>query len=492
VSAGGEGRLAPLGRTRAAGRAPRGARRGARALAIAVALQAAGPARASALIVDARSLAPSPDGSREKPFRTVGAALAAARDGDALEIRAGLYPEPLRILRPVVLRGPRTAVLVGEDPARAVVEVAAPAALQGLTIQGGAVGVEARAPVRLEELAFSAQRRSPVRSVGARVEVSGGRFSALFDRSDLFGIDAEGGELHVRGARFEGPFRFAIRARGARLWVEGARIEDAVGGIACLAGCVGEVRGSVLAQGRGPGLFASASRLWAVDNLVSRYEYCALARDGAHLRLEDNAVAFCEVAGVATVESELVARHHLHVGACKHAAIEVDGGSTLIDEGALIEPGPAGILSRLGSLEVRGTAIVRASPERDGTFGDGVFAYAPEALRVDGAMLEGNRGAGVAVQDGRAEIVACEIRRSGVAGVEAQRGARVQVRGAHVGEGDGPAVSAIEGSQVRVEGGVLEGLAGAAWASCADGATVRLSGVRGSLGAAPAACITRE
>jgi hypothetical protein len=462
------------------------------ALAAVLALACASPAAGRTLFVDARSEGPSADGSASSPLRTAGAALAAARDGDVIELRPGFYRERLRIERRIALLGPRAAVLVGEDPTAPVVEIAAPASLSGLSIQGGAAGVEARADARLAGLWFSAQRLSPVRSKSARVEVEGGTFSALHDRPELFGIDAEGGDVRVRGTRFEGPFRFAIRARGARLTVVGARIEGAVGGIACLSGCEGEVRGSALAQGRGAGLFASGSRLRAVDDLLSHYEYCALARDGALLELEDDATAFCENAGVASVEARLAVRHLLHIGPARHAAIEVVGGSAWVEEGALIDPGPVGIASRVAEVEVRGTAISGAASDRDGAFGDGIFALDPRMLRVDGVLVAQSSGSGIAVQGGEAELRAPEIRGSGAAGVEGQRGARILVRGAHIGGGSGPAVGAVEGAQIRVEGGSLEGLGGAAWASCAEGASVRLARTRLATALAPCPCVTAD
>ncbi len=461
-----------------------------RSLGAALAVFLASPAAGRAFFVDARSVAPAPDGSAPTPFRTVGAALEAARDGDAIEVRPGLYPERLHIEKRVALSGPRAAVLVGEDASAPVVELAAPATLSGLSIQGGAVGVDARAGARLVGLSFSGQRRTAVRSLGARVEVEGGTFSALFDQSPLIGVDAQGGEARVRGARFEGPFRFAVRARGARLAVLDATIEGAVGGVACLEGCEGEVRASSLAQGRGTGLFASASRLRAVDCLVSHYEYCALARQGASLELEDMVSAFCENAGVASVESRLVARHLIHVGAARHGAIEIVGGSARVEEGALIDPGPAGISSRRGEVEVRGTAVARPTSDGDGTFGDGIFAFEPTMLRVEGALIGQTPGAGIVVQGGAAEIRAAEIRGFGVAGVEAQRGALVAVCGAHIAGGSGPAVSAIEGAKVRVKGGALQGLGGAAWASCEQGAQVHLAGVRAARLAVPCPCVT--
>ena len=71
---------------------------------------AAGVARADGVLhVDAQASPQGADGSAEHPFATIGAALAAARAGDTVEVAAGVYRERLRMPsgesgRPVTLR----------------------------------------------------------------------------------------------------------------------------------------------------------------------------------------------------------------------------------------------------------------------------------------------------------------------------------------------------------------------------------------------------
>ncbi|HCF56591.1 MAG TPA: hypothetical protein DFS52_01170, partial [Myxococcales bacterium] len=133
-------------------------------------VEAAGP---RTLVVQASAAAADADGSEERPFATIGAALAGARDGDTLAVRPGTYRETLSIEREVTLRGTRAAVVAPADGAQVAIDARARSTIEGLSVRGAAVGLRAAAPCTLRGVGFSGQGRRAVAIEGTRAELSG-------------------------------------------------------------------------------------------------------------------------------------------------------------------------------------------------------------------------------------------------------------------------------------------------------------------------------
>ncbi|MBI5543657.1 MAG: hypothetical protein HY901_07220 [Deltaproteobacteria bacterium] len=427
------------------------------------------------IVADPTSVVPAPDGSRARPFRTVGAALAAARDGDIIVLEPGLYTERLVIERAVTVVGKRGhSVLVSPDSTGTVVELRAPAILEGLSVQGGEIGVRVLAGRSgLRELGFSAQRRAAVLvEEGATAEVQGGQFAASFDRRGLVGLDGSKAGLEVRDARFEGPFEFAVRARGGSMEVTGGTIEGAVSGIACTEGCRGRVRGAVVAQGRRTGILVQGASLELRDVLVSRWESGIEARDEAQLRVEDSATAFCVQAAITVVRSQIELRHHVHVGPAVLAAIALIDSAATIEDGVVLDPGATGIAFHRAQGEVTGT-LVRGA--RGQTEGDALFAELCEGLVLRHLFLEESSGTGLTMQGGQGRGVGLEIAEAQAGGVIAQVGARLALEGITVWSSDGTGLTAREGAIIEARFGRFgEVVAGPSFADCASGAKVQL------------------
>ncbi len=425
--------------------------------------------------VDARALASDADGSAARPFRRVGRALEKAADGDEIVLRTGLYEEQLILERQLTLSGPPSAVISAPEGTDALVTVAGEVVLSGLSVRGGEVGVVVRGGARLESVSFSGQRQVGLRAERGHTEIRGGQISASFAKG--IGIEAlPSAELDVRGLSIDGPFRFGIRARGAQLSVEEAQIEGPQVSIACVEGCRGSVRGSSLfatAHGRGAGLVVGGARLAAQDNLISHFEQCVAINAGSSVVLHDNVTAFCSLDGIASVASELSARNHIHVGPSLNAGIQIIGGRATVDEGVLLAPGTFGIAIRNGQVEIRGTCIRGAQADREGDLGDGVYAHRPESLTVAGALLESNAGSGLTQLGGTARAVGVEVVGSRGPGVVTVQEAKLELSGVSVARSGGPGVLALNGSQIRLRDGRLQGNRdGAAAARCDQGAAI--------------------
>jgi nitrous oxidase accessory protein NosD len=408
------------------------------------------------------------DGSREHPFAAVRDALSKATAGDAVVLRPGLYVEGIRLDRALVLRGPKTAVVVGPNRNEPVVDVRAKATIEGISVQGGSIGLDVHADARIREVSFSAQRLAAVRVGEARVRIDGGLLQALFDKPDLVGIDVhERGELFADRVAFDGPFRFAVRGRSARLHLNGLTIEGATVAVACLDGCDGTLTRSVLAQGRGAGIVVGSSKLAARDNLISRFEQCVAVNSNSEVILEDNATAFCALSGVSVIRAKARIAQHIHVSPASVAAVQFMESDVAISEGVLLDPGPVGIGMRLGKTVVSGTLVRGATLDRDRVFGDGLFAVAPERLTLEAPFIEDCAGTGVSVHGGAARALGLEAHHNSHAGVVSSRGAQVTLEAPHVEMGLGPGLATTGGGRLRARlGRVANNVGGAVSAEC--------------------------
>ncbi len=440
-------------------------------------VEAAGP---RTLVVQASAAAADADGSEERPFATIGAALAGARDGDTLAVRPGTYRETLSIEREVTLRGTRAAVVAPADGAQVAIDARARSTIEGLSVRGAAVGLRAAAPCTLRGVGFSGQGRRAVAIEGTRAELSGCSLSTEGGSRDLVGLEVTGGgEARVGDSRIEGPFRFGIRALGGALTVDGGAIEGAVVGVACVAGCQSRVRASYFSAGRGAGLVAGeGARLEVRDTLVSHFEQCLVANKGSQLVAEEVITAFCQVSGIASVSARLEARHHLHLTPASGAGIEILGGEALVEESLVVDPGATGVAVRAAQATIRGTLVRGARPDRDGSFGDGIFALWPEQLRLEAPLLEGNGGAGLTVHGGhKVEALGLEAHGNGLSGLIAQAKGEVRLIAPHVSGSAAAGLVAIEGSRVRALNANLRGnAAGPALARCDEGASIDVDG----------------
>lgn len=131
----------------------------------------------------------------------IGRRLAAAKDGETVEIGPGIYREHLRIERPVVLVGRGNPVIDGGGNGD-IVEIVAPGVtLRGFTIRNTGIDLE--------------KENAAVRATAPRVVIEGNTLEDI-----LFGIDLrESADSVVRGNRIGGKdLDIARRGDGLRLW----------------------------------------------------------------------------------------------------------------------------------------------------------------------------------------------------------------------------------------------------------------------------------
>jgi hypothetical protein len=454
-------------------------------LACLLAILAAAPAR---WVVNPTSVTPDADGSEQKPFRTIAAALARAHQGDTVWLAPGLFTERVVVEKPVTLAGTRSSVIVSPDATGSVVELRASARLVGASIQGGEIGVAARASAVLEEISFSAQRRAAVLAEGVRVEIRGGRVAGLFEKPDLVGVDGDHAELVVRGTRIDGPFEAGARCRAGSMELADVVVEGAQTGVAFIDGCLGEVHGAVIAQGRSVGILVRASPVTVRDTLISRWDHGIEARDGAALHLEDSATAFCVEAAIAVIRSRATIRHHVHAGPATAAAMGIIDSDATIEDGLVIDPGATGIAFHRSRGEVTGTIIHGAKSQAEG---DAVYGEKTDDLVLRSPFLEASSGSGARFMGGKARLVGPEIVAAAAGGIVGEKGASLAVEAPTITRTDGAGLIAREGASIKAHfGRIQQTLGGPAAADCDSGAKVELWHTVVSPGVALPKCVT--
>jgi nitrous oxidase accessory protein len=160
---------------------------------------------AGALVVGGRTLVVAPDG----PYPDLGAALAAAGDGDTIEVHGGVHAGPFVVAHAVALRGLDRPVLDGRGQGTVVTFEVPGGALTGFTVRNSGrrndredAGVLARGTATVEDNHFE---------------------------DVLFGVDIEAGPHSViRGNVITGrDLPLARKGDGIRLWEsEGSRVEE--------------------------------------------------------------------------------------------------------------------------------------------------------------------------------------------------------------------------------------------------------------------------
>ncbi len=437
--------------------------------------RAAEPAAAPAEVWVDGARRESGDGSRQRPFRTLGEALA-QRPVPTVHIAQGLYPGPFMLPAGVRLVGvgPTTVLFVeGREP---VVRAAAGALLERLVIQGGGWGVEAASGLRLEAVSFSGQREGAVRVTAGKLVAHGVRFEASL--SETVGLALEGpATAEVKESTFTGPWRRGVRVNGgAEAVLETVAFSGAVMGLDQEGGRV-RLRRVTVEGGRGPGLLVRDGALQIEESTVLGHEY-GLASNGAKLEVRGFTSVRAERAGLGLAKSsgrleDLQVRESGSFGALQF----ID--SDLEVRGFQVESVDAyGLTATKGRLRAREGTITRVRSS-EGFTGEGLHLRGVNA-DIEAVQVSDVVGAGVlAAQGGEVVLRNVTLSRCKQAGVLVENLGRVQAHGLEVRGPGGPALAVLRDGDATVDlltaSELTEGLL---WAECEGSARVRLGRVK--------------
>ncbi len=346
-----------------------------------------------------------PDGSEERPFSTLRAALLAAPDGALIRIDAGVFRERLLITRPVVLmgRGAGRTRIVAPAPGGPVVEVLGPDHVQlyGLSVEAGISCVELRGGVghRLQNVELSGCTDTGIAALRADLEVVASRVRDVSGGRSGRGIDVDGGSLTARGLALYAAGRRAIVVRAARATLQDVEVrESSLSGVQATDGAdVRVLRGSFERLG-GAALYAGGARLAVHGARVRFVESAVVAFRGAELQVDGGELTDYGVAAVALVNSSGSVQRVTIARGGTEAGISILNASrdhpVLLVDNRISSPGPMGVHVTQSSVTARGNSITGARLDGERDLGDGFYAIDSELL-LEQNVLRGNAGSGI-------------------------------------------------------------------------------------------------
>ncbi len=370
-------------------------------------------------------------------FRTIGDAISAARDGDVISVRPGVYPESIVLDRDVTLSGSGSPGEVrveatGEAVLRVVVENAEVSGIE-FAHSGGEVAVDVRSgALNLDECVVSAdsevavvaRKGAQLRAGATTVRNPGGAGVLVFD----------GARAELTGCTFTSVATTAVVARS--------------GGVPTLVDCVvTDAKGAVLAADRGQGELRGC-RIEAITGTA------IVVEDNSELTVTDTELS--AVDGVAV----LAAGSRVALTDCR-----------VLDTSA-----QAIVVVQNGSAELKRVTV-------DGARGHAMQVLEGSTADVVECVITGTgHDAVLAGADGTVRLLDCEISGGSGSGVVAEKHARVTVTDTRVVGATGTGLAARGQARLVIEAGeVRECQTGVAWHEHAEGSITGTT-VRDNLG----------
>lgn len=428
---------------------------------------------------------PGGDGSSAHPLKAVPQPVPAA---SIVHLRTGLYPGPFVLGDGARLEGLGEVVLTGE--AGQTVVTAANATLEGLSVQGGAIGLEAGAGVVVTRAHFSGQRKQAV-VVHGSLSLSQTRLEASVEGIDGVVVD-RGASVELSSTKFTGGFRRAVLTDGGTLTLrnvtgEGPKtLVHAIDATSVLEG----VR-SVL--GSGPALFFASGTLRLAGAELSGHEYSVQLARGVDATLSNVQARGALEGCIAASASKLSVTASSFTGCGPGGALGLQDCQAQVTNVEITSSRELGIFANRGTLGLLDVRISKIAADGEGALGD--------ALHVrDGALVSslGNLtftdlgGSGLfASSFAEVRLASVSVERARTSALFVERGAKVNIRALLVRGGAGPAVVVPDKASVDLESlSVSGGNEMPIYAECRAGATVVLGRLESTVQQLSSLCVT--
>ncbi|MBL9038929.1 MAG: hypothetical protein JNG84_10465 [Archangium sp.] len=435
--------------------------------------------------VDA-SAAPDGDGSASAPWRTLPTPFP---PGDSVvHLLSGLYTGPFSVPPGVVLEG-RGAVVVTREGDGSVVEMTG-GVLRGLSIQGGAIGVEVRGEVVLERVHVSGQREAGVVvREGASLRLRGGTFVSRMAEARV--VVVRGGAAQLDDVTFSGSYPRGVEAVQAQVTLQNVRFEGGRIGLHAVDSRSGLQQVSATG-GTGPAFFAARGSLDGSDLTVLGHEYAVQTGAGTTVTLTRLSSKRALMSAVSLVGSTARLTELDLEGSGAH------GGLTSLDSaltvtGLRVRRATAmAVFIRKGQahidgLEVEGVAAERAAGSP--SLGDAVHVRDATVQGGQWRIRDVEGSAVYAAAFSTVTVDSIDAQRSAVSAITAENGASVSVKTLTVG-------GALEAGAVALERGVLHfdryearGVTVPLWVDCAQGASAHVGELRTSTPPLTSSCV---
>lgn len=424
------------------------------------------------------------DGSRNAPLRQLGPALG---PGVIVHLRSGLYGGPFTLPDGVRLVGHGEVVLYAEGETTVLTAPGA-VSLEGLSVQGGFIGLDARGTAGLHRVHFSGHRRVALTASGTLTLED-----AVLDGtvSETMGVQLTAGAKAVlRQLRFTGAFRRAVDATGATLTVDDLKSE---GPAQALHVEHSDVTASKLAVagGTGPAVFAAGGTLTLTDTTVNGHEYALQARKTA-LTVRTFRSNRVQLAAIATVDCTGTLEDLSVEQSGTYGALQLLDSTLKVKKVKVKQARTTGIFVRKGKVTLEDATVEQTRGDRDGSGGDALHVRDADVTATNLVVRDAEGVGAYASAAARLNLSRFSCERCRVGALLAELAADLTAKGVTTRGGEGPAISVLDKATATLEDADLVTTQIAIWADCDQGAHVTVRRVKSNLPLPASGCIEVE
>jgi hypothetical protein len=428
---------------------------------------------------------PGGDGTSARPLKAVPRPVP---EGSIVHLRTGLYPGPFVLGAGARFEGRGEVVLTGE--AGQTVVTAANATLEGLSVQGGAIGLEAGAGVVVTAARFSGQRKQAV-VVRGSLTMSETVLEASVEGIDGVAVD-RGASLELADTKFTGGFRRAVLTEGGALTlrtVSGEGPKTLVHAIDATSR-LENVR-SVL--GSGPALFFAGGRLQLGGAELIGHEYSVQLARGVDATLSNVHARGAFEGCVAASASKLSVSASSFTGCGRGGALALQDCRTQVTGVEITSTRELGIFANRGTLGLLDVRISKIAADAEGALGDALHVRDGAVVTSPGGLTFTDLGGSGLFASSFAEVrlATVSVERARTSALFVERGAKVNIRALLVRGGSGPAVVVPDEASVDLEAlSVSGGNEMPVYAECRAGAKVVLGRLESTVQQLSSLCVT--
>ncbi|MDP1826310.1 MAG: hypothetical protein Q8L48_23790 [Archangium sp.] len=424
------------------------------------------------------------DGTPARPLKTVPEPVPM---GAVVHLRSGLYAGPFVLGDGARLEGLGEVVLTGE--AGQTVVTAANATLDGLSVQGGAIGLEAGPGVVVTRAHFSGQRQRAV-VVHGSLTMSEARLEASVEGIDGVSVD-RGASLELTSTKFTGGFRRAVLSEGGTLTLRSVSGEGPKTLVHALdATSRLENLRSVL--GSGPALFFAGGRLHLVGAELIGHEYSVQLSRGVDATLSNLQARDALEGCLSAIASKLSLSASSFTGCGPLGALTLQDSRVQVKDVEITSSRELGIFAKRGTLGLLDVRISKISADREGWLGDALHVRDGVVVTSLGSLTLSDLGGSGLFASAFAEVHlgAVSVERARASALFVERGATVSIRALLVRGGGGPAVVVPDRASVELESlSVSGGNEMPVYAECQAGAQVVLGRLESTVQQLPSLCV---
>lgn len=424
------------------------------------------------------------DGSSAHPLKTVPQPVPL---GLTVHLRTGLYKGPFVLGEGTRFEGSGEVVLTGE--AGETVVTGSGASLEGLSVQGGAIGLEAGLGVTVKDVHFSGQRKQAgvVHGALTMAEVT---LEASVEGIEGVWVD-RGATLTLRQAKFLGGFRRAIATEGGTLELNDVAAEGPKTLVHALdAKCTLENLRSTL--GSGPALFFSGGTVSLRGAELIGHEFSLQLSRGVDAKLTSVKARGALEGCISAINARLSLSRSSLTKCGAGGAVSLQGSQSVLTDVEISSTQDLGIFVKNGTLALSGITISQIAADRDGVLGDALHVRAEAAVTATGPITVVDVGgcALFASTFSTVSLPSLSVERAQSSALFVELGASVTIGDLLVRGGRGPAVVVPDKASVQLDSlSVAGGNEMPVYAECRQGAQVTVGRLESTLQQLPSQCV---